>query len=55
MKNKNFIVVYSPRTYQPVMQMSLINLRAYWFLLSMFLVIYYTAIMQFSIFSYNFL
>ena len=53
MKNKNLIVVYSARTYQWVIPVPLINLSAYWILSSMFLVIYYTAIMQFSISSKN--
>ena len=41
MKNKNFVVVYLARTYQWVILMPLIDL------------IYYTAIVQFSIFSKN--
>ena len=53
MKNKNLIVVYSARIYQWVILAPLINLSAYWILSSMFLVIYYTAIMQFSISSKN--
>ena len=53
MKMKNLIIVYLARTYQWVILMALINLSVYWTLWSMFLVIYYTAIMQFSIFSEN--
>lgn len=53
MKNKNLILVYSARMYPWEIPMPLINLSAYLIHSSMFLVIYYTAITQFSIFSEN--
>ena len=53
MKNKKLTVVYLARTYQWVIPVLLINLSAYWFLWSMFLVIDYTANMQCSISSKN--
>ena len=53
MKNKNLIVVYSARMYPWEIPMPLINLSAYLIHSSVFLVIYYTVITQFSIFSEN--